>query len=119
MFWQGMVPVAAIRALGGPNCCHAKDWRIDARNTALNGVLDARNYTRGAECSWIFRTVGWGNDARVWKDIASALRMVGYDHALSIEHEDSHMADDEGLRKAAAFLKDLVIAKPAGVPYWA
>jgi len=92
---------------------------VDARNTAVNGVLDTKSYTREVERSWIFRTVGWGNDARVWKDIVSALRMVGYDHALSIEHEDSLMSGDEGLRKAVAFLKDIVIAKPAGEAYWA
>jgi sugar phosphate isomerase/epimerase len=120
MFWQGIDPVAAIRALGTAIChCHAKDCRIDARNTAVNGVLDTKSYTREAERSWIFRTVGWGSDTRVWKDIVSALRMVGYDHVLSIEHEDSLMSGDEGLRKAVAFLRDIVIAKPAGVAYWA
>jgi len=120
MFWQGIDPVAAIRALGDSIYhCHAKDCRIDARNTAVNGVLDAKNYTRESERSWIFRTVGWGNGALAWKDMVSALRMVGYDHVLSIEHEDSLMSGDEGLRKAVAFLRDIVIAKPAGSAYWA
>jgi len=120
MFWQGIDPVAAIRALGETIVhCHAKDCRVDARNTAVNGVLDTKSYTREVERSWIFRTVGWGNGALVWKDIVSALRMVGYDHALSIEHEDSLMSGDEGLRKAVAFLRDIVIAKPAGAAYWA
>jgi sugar phosphate isomerase/epimerase len=120
MFWQGVDPAVAIRELG--DCiyhCHAKDCRIDARNTALNGVLDAKGYTREAERSWIFRTVGWGNDALTWKEILSSLRLAGYDHVLSIEHEDSLMTGDEGLKKAIAFLKDIVIAKPAGEAYWA
>ena len=120
MFWQGIDPVVAIRALGdGIYHCHAKDCRIDARNTALNGVLDAKKYTLELQRSWIFRTVGWGNDAGVWKAMVSALRMVGYDHVLSIEHEDSLMSGAEGLRKAIAFLKDIVIAEPAGEAYWA
>jgi sugar phosphate isomerase/epimerase len=120
MFWQGIDPVAAIRALG--DCifhCHAKDCRSDPRNTAVTGVLDAKNYTREAERSWIFRTVGWGHDALVWKDMVSALRLAGYDHVLSIEHEDSVMPADEGLRKAVAFLRDIVIAQPAGPAWWA
>ncbi len=75
---------------------HAKDCRIDRANTALNGVLDAKSYTRELERSWIFRTVGYGNDALVWKDIVSNLRLVGYDHVLSIEHEDSVMSPAEG-----------------------
>lgn len=120
MFWQGIDPVSAIRALGqGIYHCHAKDCRIDARNTSVNGVLDTRKYTRELERSWIFRTVGWGNNALVWKDIVSQLRLVGYDHVLSIEHEDSLMSADEGLRKAIAFLQDIVIDKPAGTSYWA
>jgi sugar phosphate isomerase/epimerase len=120
MFWQGIDPAVAIRALG--DCiyhCHAKDCRIDRRNTALSGVLDAKKYTRESERSWIFRTVGWGSDALVWKDIATALRLAGYDHVLSIEHEDSLMSGDEGVRKAVAFLRDIVMSRPAGPAWWA
>lgn len=120
MFWQGIDPVAAIRALGEAIYhCHAKDCRIDARNTAVNGVLDAKKYTQELQRSWIFRTVGYGHGGGTWKAIVSALRMVGYDHVLSIEHEDSLMSGAEGLRKAIAFLKDIVIAEPAGQAYWA
>ena len=120
MFWQGVDVVAAIRALG--DCIyhvHAKDCLIDTRNVARNGVLDAKKYTRELERSWIFRTVGYGHDAIVWKEIVSNLRLVGYDHVLSIEHEDSLMASSEGLKKAIGFLKSVVIAEPAGDAYWA
>jgi sugar phosphate isomerase/epimerase len=120
MFWQGIDPVAAIRALGDRIYhVHAKDCRIDVANTAVNGVLDAKSYTRELERSWIFRTVGYGHDARVWKDIVSNLRLVGYDHTLSIEHEDSLMSGAEGLKKAIAFLRDIVITQPKGDAYWA
>lgn len=120
LFWQQADPVAAIRALGESIYhVHAKDCRIDRANTALNGVLDAKNYTRELERSWIFRTVGYGNDALVWKDIVSNLRLVGYDHVLSIEHEDSVMSPAEGLRKAVAFLKSVLVAEPRGTAYWA
>jgi sugar phosphate isomerase/epimerase len=120
LFWQQADPVAAIRALG-PSIyhVHAKDCRIDRANTALNGVLDAKNYTRELDRSWIFRTVGYGNDALVWKDIVSNLRLVGYDHVISIEHEDSVMSPDEGLRKAVAFLRDVLVSEPRGDAYWA
>src|SRR5262245_52484656 len=120
MFWQGVDVVSAIRTLGDAIFhVHAKDFRIDRANVARNGVLDAKKYTRELERSWIFRTVGYGNDALVWKDIVSNLRLVGYDHVLSIEHEDSVMSGAEGLKKAIAFLKDVVIAEPAGKAYWA
>ncbi len=120
MFWQGIDVPAAIRALG--DCiyhCHAKDCKIDPQNTAVNGVLDGKKYTEEVRRSWIFRTVGYGHDAGEWKAIVSALRLAGYDHVLSIEHEDSLMSGPEGLRKAIAFLKDVVIAEPAGEAYWA
>ena len=120
LFWQGADPAAAIRTIGeGIYHFHAKDCRLDVHNIAVNGVLDAKKYTREAERSWIFRTVGYGNDAGVWKGIVSALRVAGYDHVLSIEHEDSLMSGAEGLRKAVAFLKEIVIREPAGEAYWA
>jgi len=120
MFWQGVDIVTAIRTLGDAIFhVHAKDCRIDRPNVMRNGVLDAKSYTRELERSWIFRTVGYGNDALVWKDIVTNLRLVGYDHVLSIEHEDSVMSGAEGLRKAVAFLKDIVISEPAGEAYWA
>jgi sugar phosphate isomerase/epimerase len=120
MFWQGIDPVVAIRELG--DCIyhvHAKDCRIDAANTMRNGVLDGKPYTDELHRSWIFRTVGYGHDALVWKDIVSTLRLVGYDHVISVEHEDSVMSGAEGLRKAIAFLRDVVIVEPAGEAYWA
>lgn len=120
LFWQQADPVTAIRALGDSIYhVHAKDCRIDRANTALNGVLDGKNYTRELERSWIFRTVGYGHDALVWKDIVTNLRLVGYDHVLSIEHEDSVMSGAEGLKKAVAFLRGVVIAQPKGEAYWA
>jgi sugar phosphate isomerase/epimerase len=120
MFWQGVDIITAIRTLGDAIFhVHAKDCRIDRANVRRNGVLDAKSYTRELERSWIFRTVGYGNDALVWKDIVTNLRLVGYDHVMSIEHEDSVMSSGEGLRKAVEFLKSVIIDEPAGEAYWA
>jgi sugar phosphate isomerase/epimerase len=122
LFWQGIDPVYAIRALGKVGAIHhvhAKDCRLDEFNTKTYGVLDTRPYTDEANRSWIFRTVGYGHAADVWKDLISQLRLVGYDGALSIEHEDSLMSGDEGFRKAIWFLNTCIIAEPAGTAYWA
>ena len=120
MFWQGVDPVVAIRALGDAIFhVHAKDCQLDQSNISLNGVLDAKKYTRERERAWIFRAVGYGNGASTWKAMVSALRTVGYDHVISIEHEDSLMSGDEGLQKAVSFLKEVVIREPAGQAYWA
>jgi len=120
MIWQQVDVPSAIRALAGSIFhVHAKDCRVDTANTMANGVLDGKSYTREIERSWIFRTVGYGSSALFWKDLISSLRMAGYDHVISIEHEDSLMSGDEGLKKAIAFLKPLIISQPAGEAYWA
>ncbi len=121
LVWQGIDPVAAIRELEGAIYhFHAKDTKIDDYNTAKNGVLDTKHYGDEIHRSWIFRTVGYGHDAQYWKDMASNLRLVGYDKVMSIEHEDSLMSVDEGLEKAVAFLKEIIISEPKpGSMAWA
>ena len=110
LIWQGMDPVAAIRELKGAIYhCHAKDTKIDKYNTAKNGVLDTKHYSDELNRAWVFRTVGWGNNETYWRDLASNLRLCGYDRVLSIEHEDSVMTIDEGLRKAVEFLRPMIM----------
>ncbi len=119
LIWQGMDPVACIRKLGPAIFhFHAKDAKVDKYNTAVNGVLDTKSYTDEINRSWIFRTIGYGNDASYWKDIISNLRLVGYDFAVSIEHEDSLMSQNEGLTKAVALLKDVLITESVGEAWW-
>lgn len=119
LIWQGMEPVAVIRALGDAIFhVHAKDTRMDKYNTAVNGVLDTKPYADEIHRSWIFRSVGYGNDALYWKDIVSNLRLVGYDHVLSIEHEDSLMSQNEGLTKAVQTLKEAIITESTGEMWW-
>ena len=112
LIWQGIDPVAAIRALKGAIYhVHAKDTKIDKYNTAINGVLDTKHYGKELERSWVFRTVGYGNNETYWRDLVSNLRLCGYDKVLSIEHEDSVMSIDEGLRKAVSFLQEIIIVE--------
>lgn len=120
LFWQGIDPVAAIRDLSGAiHHFHAKDVKVDRLNTARNGVLDTKSYTNEVARSWIFRTVGWGHGAEVWKEMVSELRLAGYDWVLSIEHEDSLMSIDEGFRRAVAFLKEVTVVEPPPKVWWA
>jgi sugar phosphate isomerase/epimerase len=119
MFWQGIDPIAAIRLLGDAIFhVHAKDTQIFPANLLASGVLDTKPYTDERNRSWIFRTCGYGHGAEWWKEFVSTLRMFGYDNVLSIEHEDSLMSPEEGLRKAAQLLNDVVIREPAGAPWW-
>ena len=123
LIWQGIDPVEAIRVIGKEGAMfhfHAKDTRIDKTNTAVNGVLDTKHYGDEINRSWVFRALGYGNDTKLWKDMVSMLQLVGYNHVMSIEHEDSLMTSKEGLEKAISFLRSVIISEPKpGSMFWA
>ncbi len=106
MFWQGV------------DIETAKDTGINAANTARNGVLDATPLDQVGMRSWVFRTVGYGHGEMEWKRIITALRLAGYEGALSIEHEDALFSIDEGFRKAVAFLRHMMPAEPPLTKAW-
>ena len=112
LIWQGMDPVMALRELeGAVYHFHAKDTRVDPANKAKNGVLDTGHYGNVLDRSWVFRTVGYGTGAQMWKDMMSTLQCIGYKGSVSIEHEDGLMSVREGLEKAIAFLKIVMITE--------
>jgi len=120
LFWQGINPVEAIKAMKNSiHHFHAKDTRIDYYNAAVNGTLETTRYDDFVGRGWVFRTVGYGNSETVWRDIISALRAVGYDGAISIEHEDGLMSIEEGLEKAVEFLKPILMYEPPADMWWA
>lgn len=120
LWWNGVDPVNAIRKLGVAIVhVHGKDVYLDPFNITVNGCNDGKPYSRIPARAWTFRSIGYGHDAKTWKDIISALRLIGYDHVISIEHEDALMSTDEGLAKGIALLKEAGIFEPAGEMYWA
>jgi sugar phosphate isomerase/epimerase len=121
LVWQGIDVVQAIRELGDAGAifhAHAKDTYVDQANVRRNGVLDAKGYERIKDRAWTFRTVGYGNGEKFWRDVVSALRLVGYDDVLSIEHEDAMASPDEGLEAAVALLRRVILRAPAGEMWW-
>ena len=120
LIWQGMDPVAALRELkGAVYHFHAKDTKVDPYNKAKNGVLDTGSYGDLLDRSWVFRTVGYGSDTALWKDMMSTLRMIGYEGSVSIEHEDGLMSVKQGLEKAIRFLQDVMITEQPAQMWWA
>ena len=120
LIWQGMDIVDVIYELGDAiYYFHAKDTEMNAHNVRKNGVLDTKHYGELAKRSWVFRTMGYGTDDITWKKVISALRIVGYDGTVSIEHEDSLMSPKEGLEKAVEFVKDIVIKGGPAEMWWA
>ena len=119
MWWQGIDPGKAARHLAAKGCLfhfHAKDAMIDPELVSYFGVTDMQSFGVTYGRGWQFRTVGFGHGLKEWSDIFSALRAVGYDDTISIEHEDSYMSVEEGLEKAVENLKRVVLFEPASAP---
>ncbi len=120
LFWQGIDPIQSVRYLGDAIFhVHAKDTRLYPANMATMGVLDTKPYGDELNRAWLFRTVGYGHGAEWWTEFVSTLQMVGYNDVLSIEHEDSLMAVEEGLGKAVTFLNSIVIREKLAEMWWA
>jgi len=119
LFWQNIDPIEATRVLGKAILhVHAKDTQLCPMNMVRTGMLDTKPYTQELDRSWIFRTCGYGHGAEWWSAFISALRLVGYDSVLSIEHEDSLMSPAEGLTKAATFLNRIIIREQPAAAWW-
>lgn len=122
LFWQGIDITDAIRLLGEHDAIHhfhAKDTKVYDANANKKGVLDTAPYTDEIDRSWLFRSIGYGHGEGFWKDVVSTLRMVEFDGALSIEHEDSLTSATEGLEKAVDVLHRAVFETNTGEAYWA
>ena len=120
LMWQGMDPALAILELEGTIFgAHAKDVYVNRDYIRRNGVNDAKHYGNVLKRSWTFRTVGYGHGEDTWRGVISALRCVGYDGAVNIEHEDILMSRDEGVKKAADFLRDILVREKPEQMWWA
>lgn len=118
LFWQGIDPILAIRDLRGAIFhVDAKDTAIDTHNVARNGVLDLPPPGDHGDRPWMFRSVGDGHDLLFWKRFVAALRLAGYDHVISIEHEDPLASTDEGIARAIGTLRAAILAEPANATW--
>ena len=122
LWWQGIDPIAAIKILGKAGAIHhfhAKDTYIDQDNVNMYGLTDMQPYGDMQTRAWNFRSVGCGHDVKEWSDMMSALRLYGYDHVVSIEHEDGMMSIDEGFMRAVTNLQSVLINDSAADMWWA
>lgn len=120
LFWQGIDPSYAIRALGtAVHFFHAKDTYLDQSNIRINGVLDAKPYTEIPNRAWTFRTAGLAHGSTTWNQIFYALRLAGYNGPVSIEQEDPLLNAQEGIKKSVSFLSSILLENPPGQIWWA
>jgi sugar phosphate isomerase/epimerase len=109
LMWMGGDPLAAVRALGQSiYWVHAKDTWIEPATAGPHGVLDTKPADDAANRSWRYVTLGYGHGEQWWRLFASALRMVGYDGVLSIEHEDVALPPLDGVRQTVSLLRSIV-----------
>ena len=111
LFWQECDPVEVIRFLGKQGAiyhAHMKDTVLFKENIEKYGVLNfAFEPKEIASASAIFRAVGYGHGASLWKDVIRAYMEVGYDGILSIENEDPILPGEVGVERAAYVLKNV------------
>ena len=110
LFWQQCDPVAVIRYLGKQGAlyhAHMKDTAFFAENVDRFGVLNFASAPTDTEGSEIFRAVGYGHGASLWKDVITAYMEVGYNGMLSIENEDRLLSGETGVTRSLALLKNV------------
>jgi sugar phosphate isomerase/epimerase len=116
LMWMGADPIAAIDALGDAIYhVHAKDARLEPHRLAIASRLETTPTSLAHARAWNYVTLGYGHDEAFWRSFCLALRRVGYDDVLSIEHEDVLMTPLEGVRKSVELLERVMISEPLAV----
>ena len=96
LFWQQIDYIEAVHRFGDRIFhTHAKDTEILPFKLRRIGVL--------GDGWWRYRIPGWGDID--WTAYITALKEVGYDYVLSIEHEDPFFSPEEGFLKGKEYLE--------------
>jgi len=99
LLWQGIDYLAAVDEFAGRIFhTHAKDTALDEAALRRVGVLE-----RGW---WRYTIPGTGRVR--WGEYLGKLREIGFDGAVSIEHEDRTLGAEEGFLMGAMYLRSLI-----------
>ena len=110
LIWMGGDPVQMVKNLGeAVFYVHIKDVKIDPVQKSLNTLLDTTWFADVNNRSWNFCIPGHGHDEKWWSEFLLALRSIGYEDVLSIEHEDCSLGRSEGMRLTIEFLERILI----------
>jgi sugar phosphate isomerase/epimerase len=119
MWAQGIDPFEAMHYLGDLiQNVHLKDTLIHEPNMRLRGFCDSTGLEGYRDRSWTFTIPGWGHDERTWREVITTLRFLNYEGILSLEMESEYIEIQEGLEKAAAFIKPMLLQQPPGPAWW-
>ena len=115
-WWQGIDAVASVVELGDAVAfVHGKDTLLHPERIAQHGVLDFRWPSSAETMPWHFAAVGSGRPVEEWAELLAALRAVGYDDVVSIEHEDPDLEPEAGIEASLAGLQGALALLGAGV----
>ena len=115
-FFQGMDPLAVIRALG--DAIGMSTPRTRASTPKIWRCKDRSIYSPENRFATLCGpTEPWATAmaCNSGADFASALRSVGYDGVLSIEHEDPLMDAEEAIARAVDLLKNTALFGPPSI----
>lgn len=119
LIWQGIDIPTAIHKLSG--CIyhfHAKDTYVDPDEMGRNGFFNPMAALGRERAPFSFRIPGNGTSVSYWRKIMTTLAQEGYDGAISIEHEDNTVGQDEGIRKSVTFLQKIIVREQASKCWW-
>jgi len=99
LFWQQIDYLQAVRRFGERiHHTHAKDTEVLDFKLREVGVL--------GQGWWRYRIPGWGSVN--WSAYLTALKEIGYDNVLSIEHEDPFFGPEDGFLRGKRYLERLL-----------
>ena len=105
-WWQGIDPLRVLDEIGDRVAfSHGKDTLLYADRIARDGVFDFRFPVDPDTAPWHFASVGSGRGIEEWSALLAALRAVGYDGDISIEHEDPRVEAERGIRDSHTALR--------------
>ncbi len=112
----GVDPILFVAELG-PKIfhVHAKDGELVKQHAERSGLLARGDWER-RDRGFRFRVPGWGD--LDWRRLITELRLINYDYALSIEHEDPTMSRDDGVVQGIAHLRPLLIQNSFEGRWW-
>ncbi len=91
-----------------------QDCKFNKQELEINGILDNKKFKYFDKRSWHYSLVGNSNGLNFWHDFAQALRLIGYDSILSIEHLDPMISANEGIKRAVKFINMIILREKIG-----
>ncbi len=112
LYWLGIDYIEVVKEFGSRIFhVHAKDVEVDQRKLYEQGIYGYFGENPHAKSWWQYRLPGFGEID--WEELVLALKKVGYDFVLSIEHEDpvwegSEEKSKKGLLMGLEFLRKVI-----------